>query len=247
MAGLIDRARHRAVIFDMDGVITDTASVHEAAWKQLFDGYLAERASPGPNANAFSDQDYRRFVDGRARIDGVESFLASRGIRLPRGHPDDDVFDETAWALANRKNRLFLQRLDAEGVRVFPSTIGVLDSLRDAGVRTAVVSASKNRAQVLRAAGVEARFDASVDGVDAERLGLPGKPDPALFLEAARRLGVKPAEAVVVEDALAGVEAGRRGGFALVVGVDRSDQRDALIEHGADVVVRDLRELVDAN
>lgn len=230
-----------AFIFDMDGVVTDTASVHARAWKQLFDSYLTSR--PDRSVAPFTDDDYRRSVDGRARIDGVVAFLASRDIALPLGTSADAVEAGTAWALANRKNELFLAELDQAGVHVFPSSLTFLRALRAAGARTAVVTASRNAARVLQAGGIADCFDVRVDGVDAARLGLPGKPDPATFVEAAHRLGVDPADSVVFEDALAGVTAGRRGGFGLVVGVDRVGQKDALTGAGADVVVSDLGEL----
>ena len=230
-----------AFIFDLDGVVTDTASVHARAWKQLFDEYLTSRR--GPSVAPFTDDDYRRSVDGRSRVDGVVAFLASRDIALPLGTDTDPSDGDTAWALANRKNELFLAELDKVGVQVFPSSLALLRALRAAGARTAVVTASRNAAHVLRLGGVADFFDVRVDGIDAARLGLQGKPDPATFLEAAHRLGVDPADSVVFEDALAGVAAGRRGGFGLVVGVDRVGQEDALAGAGADVVVGDLAEL----
>ncbi len=237
--------RLQAVIFDMDGVVTDTASVHAAAWKRLFDGYLEERSrrTGEPFVPFDADRDYRRFVDGKARYDGVRSFLGSRGISLPEGDPRDPPDRETVCGLGNRKNRLFLAHLREHGARAYPATVALVRELRARGVGTAVISASRNMEQVLRAAGVLELFDARVSGADADRLGLPGKPEPAVFLEAARRLGVDPSRAAVVEDSLAGVEAGRRGGFALVVGVDRTGHPEALREAGADVVVGDLSEL----
>lgn len=232
-----------AVIFDTDGVVTQTATVHAAAWKQLFDAYLRARAGmsgTGTEPAPFTDDDYLRFVDGKARADGVASFLASRGIELPRGSPDDTPGADTVWGLGNAKNAAFEATVRERGVEAFPSTLALVRTLRRSGLRTAVVSASENCAAVLAAAGAADLFDVRVDGLDAKALGLAGKPDPALFLEAARRLDVAPAAAAVVEDALAGVEAGRRGGFGLVVGVDRNDQGDALRRSGADVVVADL-------
>lgn len=230
-----------AVIFDMDGVITDTAEVHAAAWKRLFDGYLAGRSGwTGVQERPFDADDYRRFVDGRSRQDGVRGFLASRGIHLPEGEPDDPPDRETVRGLGNRKNRDFVAVLRQQGARPFGSSVALVRALRAAGVATAVISASRNAREVLEAAGVADLFDARVDGAVAGRLGLPGKPDPAVFLEAAARLGVDPARAVVVEDALAGVEAGRRGGFGLVIGVDRTGRAEAMREHGAHVLVDDL-------
>jgi alpha,alpha-trehalase len=230
-----------AVIFDLDGVITDTASVHEAAWKQMFDHWLANRAhSEGEDHRPFSEDDYYAYVDGKPRYDGVRSFLASRGISLPRGQPSDPPTAETACGLGNRKDELFLALLREGGVASFPSSLELLRRLRADGSRTAIISASRNCVQVLEAAGIASLFDAKVDGVDAEELGLEGKPAPAVFLEAASRLGVKPERAAVVEDALAGVEAGHRGGFGLVIGIDRGGHAEALRERGADVVVGDL-------
>ena len=235
-------ARFDAVIFDMDGVITDTAEVHAAAWTRLFDGYLAERSGRTGDAQErpFDADDYRRFVDERSRQDGVRGFLASRGIHLPEGEPDDPPGRETVRGLGNRKDRDFVAVLRQQGARPFGSSVALVRALRAAGVATAVISASRNALEVLEAAGVADLFDARVDGAVAGRLGLPGKPDPAVFLEAAARLGVDPARAVVVEDALAGVEAGRRGGFGLVIGVDRTGRAEAMREHGAHVVVDDL-------
>jgi alpha,alpha-trehalase len=233
-----------AVVFDTDGVLTDTASVHAAAWKRLFDEYLRERSERlGEPFRPFGHDDYLRFVDGKPRYDGVASFLASRGITLPAGSPSDPPERETVAGLGNRKNGYFLAQVEQHGVRPFPTSVELVRALRSRGVRLAAVSASRNFAVVLRAGGLQGLFDAEVDGVDAARLGLPGKPDPALFLEAASRLGVPPDRAVVVEDALAGVEAGRRGGFGLVVGVNRGDQAEGLRARGADVVVDDLGEL----
>lgn len=234
-----------AVIFDLDGVVTDTATVHAAAWKALFDGFLAARPDhPGEDHRPFSHDDYLRFVDGKARHDGVAAFLASRGIRLEAGSPDDDGSDETVHGLGNAKNRAFLDALAAQGVPVFATTVELVDDLHRLGVRTAVVSASENCASVLDAAGVADRFEARVDGVDARTMDLPGKPDPALFLEAAARLGLPPSSAAVVEDAIAGVQAGRAGGFGVVIGVDRAGEGAALQAAGADVVVDDVGTLV---
>jgi HAD superfamily hydrolase (TIGR01509 family) len=244
MTFVLDLLRIGAVVFDTDGVLTDTASVHAAAWKRLFDGYLRERSEhPGKPLRPFGYDDYLRFVDGKPRYDGVASFLASRGITLPAGTPDDPPERESVAGLGNRKNGYFLAQVEQGGVRPFPTSVALVRALRSRGVRLAAVSASRNFAAVLRAAGMHGLFDAEVDGVDAARLGLPGKPDPALFLEAASRLGVPAGRAAVVEDALAGVEAGRRGGFGLVVGVNRGDQAEELRARGADVVVDDLGEL----
>jgi beta-phosphoglucomutase family hydrolase len=233
--------RVASVIFDTDGVVTRTATVHAAAWKKLFDEYLRRRAdATGEPFRPFSEEDYVRFVDGRSRYDGVRNFLASRGVLLPSGEPGDPWEAETVDGLGNRKNEYFLAQLRENGVRPFDSTVALVRGLRQRAIRTGVVSASENCAAVLAAAGVAELFDVRVDGQDAAALGLASKPDPALYLEAARRLGTAPARVAVVEDALAGVEAGRRGKFGLVVGVDRTGHGDALAAHGADVVVPDL-------
>jgi beta-phosphoglucomutase family hydrolase len=233
-----------AVIFDMDGVVTDTASVHQAAWKRLFDEYLRQRSeSRGEPFVPFTAADYRRFVDGRPRYDGARAFLASRGIQLPEGSPDDGPDRETVCGLGNRKDALFLDQLRTEGARAFPSSTRLVSELRRCGIRTAIVSASRHVSEVLESAGVAELFDVRVDGMVAEQFGLAGKPDPAIFLEAARQLALGPDRAVVVEDALAGVTAGRRGGFRLVIGVARGGDPQALLDAGADVVVSDLAEV----
>jgi trehalose 6-phosphate phosphatase len=233
-----------AVVFDTDGVLTDTASVHAAAWKRLFDEYLKLRAARRHEPfRAFEEADYLAHVDGRARYDGVAGFLASRAITLPWGDPADPPDRETVCGLGNAKDRFFVAHLRDHGATAFPTSVAFVLRLRERGLRTAVVSASRNMVAVLESAGLRGLFDAEVDGVEAGRLGLAGKPDPALFLEAARRLGVSPGRAAVVEDALAGMEAGRRGRFGAVVGVDRGGQAAALAERGADVVVADLGEL----
>ncbi|HYT78585.1 MAG TPA: trehalose-phosphatase [Actinomycetota bacterium] len=234
-----------AVIFDMDGVVTDTATVHAAAWKRLFDEYLEERGNrEGKPWEPFdADTDYRRYVDGRPRYDGVRSFLQSRGITLPEGDPSDSADRETVCGLGNRKDEYFLEQVNRGGVRAFPTTVALVRELDELGIRTAVVSASRNMERVLTAAGVIDLFEVRVSGADADQLQLPGKPHPAIFLEAARRLKLEPTRAAVVEDALAGVEAGRRGGFGLVIGVDRAGYGSALVDAGADVVVSDLGEV----
>jgi beta-phosphoglucomutase family hydrolase len=217
---------------DLDGVITDTASLHEKAWKQMFDGFMAARGPhDGEDLEPFDNEDYRRFVDGMARFDGARGFLTSRGITVP---------DEKIHALASQKDSDFQDLLAQEGVKLIPGARSLLIALRRSGFRTAIVSASRNCSAVLSRAGLTDFFDASVDGVVAGELGLPGKPDPAVYLEAAGRLRTPPERAVVVEDALAGVEAGHRGGFGLVVGVDRADHGQELLDHGANVIVPDL-------
>lgn len=234
---------YRALVLDMDGVVTDTAATHTAAWRELFDSYLAEHAPPEADRRPFTLEDYHDHVDGRARIDGVKTFLDSRGVDLPRGRPEDPAGWATAWALANSKNDLFHSALKVEGAPAFPSTVRLVEAARAAGWRTAVVTASRNRAEVLATAGIENLFDAAVDGVDAAELDLAGKPDPATFLEAARRVHVRPDQTVVVEDARAGVTAARAGGFGLVIGVDRAGQAEELAAAGADMVVEDLAEV----
>lgn len=233
-----------AAIFDLDGVLTRTARVHAAAWKAMFDDFLQQRADREGGFVPFDAvQDYRRYVDGKPRYRGVASFLAARGIELPYGTPQDPPEAMTVCALGNRKNRRFLALIEEEGVERYDSSITLLRHLREAGMRTAVVSSSRNCAAILEAAGIEALFDARVDGTDIGPGRLSGKPDPDIFIEAARRIGAAPAHAVIIEDALSGVEAGRRGGFGCVVGVDRSDQAAALLARGADIVVKDLAEL----
>lgn len=234
-----------ALIFDLDGVVTRTAAVHDAAWKAIFDEFLERRAARlGEPFRPFDpERDYRRYVDGKPRYEGVRDFLASRGVELPFGDPADPPERETVCGLGNRKNRAFLAHLEREGVAVFESSVAWIRAARANGLRVAVVTASRNGRAVLRAAGLEHLFDAVVDGLEAERLGLRGKPAPDALLLAAARLGVRPERAAVIEDALAGVEAARRGGFARVVGVDRGSSGAALRESGADVVVADLSEL----
>jgi beta-phosphoglucomutase family hydrolase len=235
-----------AVIFDMDGVVTDTASVHAAAWKRLFDAYLEERSRrTGEPLRLFDiGRDYREHVDGKPRYDGVRDFLRSRGITLPEGDSKDSPDVETVRGLGNRKDRYFLNHIATNGVQAYPGTVELVQALRKLNLGVAIISASRNLREVLKAANVEDLFDVRVGGLEAERLGLPGKPDPAVFLEAARRLGVSPSDAAIIEDAFAGVEAGQRGGFRLVVGVDRTGHAEELRARGADVVVRDPGELL---
>lgn len=239
----IDRQRIDALLFDLDGVVTRTAVVHAAAWKRLFDEFLRRRASGRPWQPFDVDRDYRTYVDGKPRHAGVRSFLESRGLFLPEGTPGDGPEADTVDGLAERKNRYVLTHLAQEGVEAYEAAVTVIQEARARGFKTAVVSASENCAAVLAAAGLADLFDVRVDGTDAARLGLRGKPAPDTFLEAARRLGVEPARAVVLEDAIAGVQAGRAGEFALVVGVDRVGHAEALRRNGADVVVTRLSEL----
>jgi len=232
------------VIFDMDGVVTDTARLHARCWKRVFDEYLRARSeTTGEALHLFEEEDYLRYVDGKPRYDGVESFLASRAITLERGGPSDPPGHDTVCALGNLKDQDFERAVREEGVTPFESTLTWLRSLRSRGIGTALISSSRHAKAILAAAGIADLFDAIVDGVDADILGLPGKPDPAIFLTAARHLGIIPSRAVVVEDALAGVAAGRRGGFGLVIGIDRRSHADALHQHGADIVVEDLSDV----
>jgi beta-phosphoglucomutase family hydrolase len=235
-----------ACLFDLDGVLTQTAHVHNAAWEEMFNAYLQDRATKGGGSFVpfDPDRDYREHVDGRSRADGVRTFLASRGITLPDGSPDDPADAETVNGLGNRKNMLFLRRLKEGGVQTYDGSVAYLRAARDAGLRRAVVSASKNCCDVVEAAGLTDLLEERVDGVVAAEEGLRGKPAPDTFLAGARRLGVAPSQAVVFEDAISGVQAGRAGNFGYVVGVDRVGQGSALRENGADVVVEDLSELM---
>lgn len=245
----LTRARFDAVIFDLDGVITRTARQHARAWKRMFDEFLERRrrGEGGSFAPFDIDADYRCYVDGKPRYDGVLSFLRSRGIELPWGDPRDPPAAATVCGLGNRKNELFGEFLDREGAEVFEDAIDLVRALASSGIKTAIVSSSKNCASILRSVGALDLFDVRVDGTHAEALSMHGKPAPDIFLAAAEALNVDPQRAVVVEDALAGVAAGRAGGFGLVVGVDRVGQADALRGHGADVVVNDLGSLQISN
>ncbi|MHB8656538.1 MAG: beta-phosphoglucomutase family hydrolase [Solirubrobacteraceae bacterium] len=246
MLGLPDAVT--ACLFDLDGVLTQTAKVHSAAWKEMFDGFLRDRAArTGEKFVAFdSVGEYDEYVDGKPRYEGVRSFLQSRGIDLPQGDPGDAADVETVCGLGNRKNEIVLRMIRDQGVQAYEGSTRYVRAARDAGLHRAVVSSSTNCREVLIAAGIEDLFEQRIDGVVAEREHLEGKPAPDTFLAGARALGVKPEQAAVFEDALAGVAAGRAGGFACVVGVDRAGQADALREHGADIVVSDLAELLDA-
>jgi beta-phosphoglucomutase family hydrolase len=230
-------------LFDMDGVLTRTASVHAAAWKQMFDDFLRSRL--GPDFVPFDPlHDYDEFVDGRVRADGTRNFLASRGIELPDGSPDDPPGTQTVYGLSNRKNDLVLEKMKQDGVEVFDDAVRYVKAVAAAGYPRAVVSASANAAEVLDAAGISGLFDARVDGIVVAERHLAGKPAPDMFLAGAELIGVAHDQAAVFEDALAGVEAGRAGGFAFVVGVDRAGQGPALRSHGADLVTADLTELL---
>ena len=241
MLGLPDGVT--ACLFDLDGVLTDTASVHDKAWTQVFDEFL--RARDGEGFTPFDpDADYARYVDGKRREDGVRDFLASRAITLPQGDPDDPPTASTVHGVGNRKNVLLLQRIHDDGVRVYDGSRRYLQEARKAGLRRAVVSSSANTKDVLRVTGLEELVELRVDGVTARERDLKGKPAPDTFLAAAQELGLDPQQCAVFEDAEAGVRAGRAGGFGHVVGVDRTGHAAALREHGADVVVQDLAELL---
>jgi len=247
MLGLPDRVT--ACLFDLDGVLTQTAKVHAAAWKQTFDEYLRQRSSDrGEPFVAFDPvDDYDAYVDGKPRYDGVRSFLSSRGIELPQGSSGDPPGNQTIDALGNRKNEILQKMIQDQGVEPYEGSVRYVKAAREAGLRRAVVSSSTNCHDVLVAAGILDLFEEIVDGHTAEREHLSGKPAPDTFLAGARALGVSPDQAAVYEDALAGVAAGRAGDFGLVVGVDRVGQSDALKAHGADIVVGDLAELLDAS
>lgn len=235
-----------AVLFDLDGVITSTADQHYAAWKQMFDDFLCRRAQHlGEEFVPFERDDYNRYVDGIPRDDGVRRLLAARGIEVPEGEADDPQDVETVRGLGNRKNKLVNRLISEQGVEVYEGSVALLRHLKQRGVKTALVSSSRNAAMVLDVVGITDLFDTRVDGEVAAQFGLAGKPSPATFAAAAERLGVARERAVVIEDALSGVEAGRNGRFGLVIGVDRVGQAQALLDHGADLVVCDLAELID--
>lgn len=235
-----------AGLFDLDGVLTSTARLHAAAWSQMFDDYLRDRAQrTGSPFQAFEPADYNSYVDGRPRADGVRTFLASRGITLPDGGPDDPPQRETVYGLGNRKNELLLRLIREGGVQPYPGSVRYLTAVRDAGLRRAVVTASANGAEVIRAAGLGEFFEVRVDGIVAAQRHLRGKPAPDTFLAAAADLGLRASQACVFEDSVAGVQAGRDGGFGFVVGVDRVGHADDLRRHGASIVVSDLAELID--
>ncbi len=241
----VNKEEFDAVIFDLDGVVTRTATLHARAWKRVFDEYLEGRAGAGagPFRSFEIETDYAEYVDGMPRYAGVRSFLASRDIQLPDGKIDDAPDRETVCGLGNRKNELYNEMLDAGGAEIFDDAVECLHAWREIGLKTAIVSSSKNCAAVLRSTGLAELFCVRVDGVEAERFGLSGKPDPDIFLKAAELLGVDPARSVVLEDAVSGVQAARAGGFGWVVGVDRGGAREALLANGADTVATDLREL----
>jgi beta-phosphoglucomutase family hydrolase len=235
-----------ACLFDLDGVLTDTAALHFAAWKDAFDAFLDQQPSKGGKGQEpFTHDDYLSYVDGKPRQDGVRDFLASRGITLPDGDPDDEPGTPTVHGVGNGKNADLVERIRSDGVEVFEGTRPYLEAAQRAGLRRALVSSSANAADVLRVTGLDAYIEIRVDGVTIREQGLPGKPAPDTFLRAAALLGVEPAQAAVFEDAIAGVQAGRAGRFGAVIGVDRVGQSAALRENGASVVVKDLSELLD--
>lgn len=229
----------RAILFDLDGVLTPTIDVHIAAWSRLFTEYLAEVGS----IPAYTTADYYAHIDGKPRADGVRSMLAARGITLPEGTPDDPIDASTVWGLGNRKNDEFSTVLESEGVRPYAGSVAFLDASIAAGLRVAVVTSSRNGLRVLDVAGLRGRFPTVVDGLIAAERGLPGKPAPDTYVYGAQLLGLEPAQCAIVEDAISGVAAGRSGGFGLVIGLDRGVSAEALLASGADVVVSDLDEL----
>lgn len=234
-----------AVLFDLDGVLTPTAEVHMRAWEALFTAVLADAAgTAGADTSPYTDEDYFQHVDGRPRYEGVATFLQSRRIELPHGSPEDPPEAPTVCGLGNRKNQLFNELLDAEGIQPYPGSVALLDHLQRRGTATAVVTSSRNGPHVLRTSGLAERFEVVVDGTVAAEQGLAGKPAPDTFRYAAQQLGAEPSRCAVVEDAVSGVRAGAGGGFAVVVGVDRGVGAEALREAGADVVVPDLADLL---
>lgn len=245
MLGLPDKIQ--AFLFDLDGVLTQTAKVHARAWKQMFDEYLRDRAERegGEFVPFDAGGDYDAFVDGKPRYDGVRDFLTSRGIELPEGEKDADAGEESVRGLGNRKNELVLAMIKEDGVEAYEGSIRYLHAAKDAGIRRAVVSSSANCRDVLKGAGIEDLLEVRVDGLVADEEGLPGKPAPDTYIYAASELGFEPSQAAVFEDALAGVESGRAGDFGCVVGLDRVGQAAELRNRGADIVVSDLSELLD--
>jgi beta-phosphoglucomutase family hydrolase len=238
-----------ACLFDLDGVLTQTAKVHAAAWKQMFDEYLKQRSQQqGDEFVPFDEHDdYDDYVDGKPRYDGVKSFLQSRDIELPQGSPEDPPSAETIDGLGNRKNEIVLKMIRDDGVLPYDGSVAFVKAAREAGLRRAVVSSSTNARDVLTAAGIIDLFEEIVDGHVADSEHLRGKPAPDTYLRGAKAVGVEPGQAAVFEDALAGVESGRAGSFGYVIGVDRVGQAEALRQHGADVVVKDLAELLPAS
>ena len=236
--------RFDAFIFDLDGVVTETAKIHARAWKKTFDEYLEKRAGSEDEFEPFDIKtDYPRYVDGIPRYDGVKNFLESRDIHLPYGSPDDPPGKETVCGIGNNKNEFFQEFMNKENIFVYDSTIDLINCLRQNNIQTGIISSSKNCARVLEIVNIRHLFDTKIDGTDSVRLELNGKPEPDIFIAAARDMGVDPERTAVVEDAVLGVEAGRKGNFGLVIGVDRTDHADDLKKSGADVVVSDLSEI----
>lgn len=250
----IEKTKFDAIVFDLDGVVTDTAGLHARVWKLLFDTYLENRAKTIAADSRLDENDpfrpfdlnadYLPYVDGKPRYDGVDSFLRSRGIELPRGNPSDSEDQETVCGLGNRKNNIFKVKLETEGVEVFQSTVNLILSARKIGIKTGIISSSKNCVPVLKTVGLLDLFDVKVDGIDAVEQKLNGKPAADVFIAAARQLSIPPERAIVVEDAISGVQSGHAGGFGLVIGVDRTGISDDLLANGADVVVQDLEEVI---
>jgi trehalose 6-phosphate phosphatase len=238
----ISKQKYDAVIFDMDGVVTDTAMSHAETWKRMFDEFVFRYSSGrGLPVRPFEiETDYRIFIDGKPRTDGVRSFLLSRGIDLPEGRPDDPAGTATVYGLGNLKNEYFTAMIRRQGVEVIGPTLEFIHRLKKLGFKTAIISSSRNSAMILESAELSELFDRKVDGIDSEMLGIEGKPAPDIFLEAARQLKVEPERAVIVEDAISGVQAGRAGGFGLVIGLARNGDRKALLDGGADLVVEEL-------
>ena len=243
---MINKDRFDAVLFDLDGVLTATAKVHAVCWKRLFDAFLKKRAADmNDTFQPFDiESDYKLYVDGKLRYEGVQSFLSSRDIQLPYGNPGETPSYDTVCGLGNMKDELFHEVIESEGVEVYQGSVNLVHELRKAGIRTGVVSASKNCSPVLKAAGIIDLFEVIVDGEVAAQFQLAGKPAPDTYLRGAEEFGVDPGRAVVVEDAISGVQAGRKGGFGLVIGVDRKDNAGELRDNGADIVVKDLGELL---
>ena len=241
-AGVIDWGEFDAVLFDLDGVLTATAQVHAGCWKRVFDEYLLKAGVSDAHASRPFElpQDYRQYVDGKPRYDGVRSFLSSRGVWLPDGTPVDLPIAETICGLGNRKSLLFTEAIQVEGVEIYPDAVVLARYLRKRDIKLGVVSSSRHCESILSAAGLQDYFSIRVDGVVAEKVGLTGKPSPETFVYAARKLGVDPASSAVVEDALVGVRAAKQGGFGLVVGIDRTEGQIDLAKSGADLVVTDL-------
>lgn len=240
-ADALDWGRYDAVLFDLDGVLTPTADVHQAAWSRMFNDYLQGHH---PDQSPYTEADYHTYVDGKPRFDGVRAFLASRAIELPEGSPESPAGEASVGGLGNRKNDLFQRTLREEGIDPYPGSLALLDQVEAAGLKLAVVSSSRNAREVLTAAGLAERLPHVVDGLTVAERGLAGKPAPDMFVTAAEDLGVEPARSVVVEDALSGVAAGAAARAGLVIGVDRGVGVDALTAAGADLVVADLGDLV---